>query len=88
MLDWDKLTAIADKYGLNHQKNKLVEECLEYALASVRWDKDNQIEELADIIILALQVIYLLPDEELIELFSIIDYKIDRQTRRIVEAEL
>lgn len=50
---------IADHYGYEKQKNKTIEELIELADAIIHDQEDNIIEEIADVLIMLNQIIYL-----------------------------
>ena len=85
----ERLKKIADYYGFTSQANMLCEESAEYmvALNKLRRGKPeayaNVKEEVADIIVVAKQLRYLLDSDEI---DRIISEKLDRQIQRI-EAE-
>lgn len=72
---------IAEHYGLEHQKNKLIEECAELIRALSRNDRENIIEELADVEILMEQVEYLMQCRTDVVMTKL--RKIDRQEERM-----
>ena len=77
----ENLKRIADHYGLNHQKVKLIEEMGELTQAICKGKNLNIIDEIADIEILLEQVKYLMkinPDVKTRKMF-----KINRQLRRM-----
>ena len=77
---------IADHYGFTSQANMLCEESAEYMVALNKFRRgkaeayENIKEEVADIIVVALQLYYLLGAEDI---DKIIDSKIERQLDRI-----
>ena len=85
----ERIKKIADYYGFTSQANMLCEESAEYmvALNKLRRGKTeayaNVKEEVADIIVVAMQLRYLLGADEI---DKIISEKLDRQIQRI-EAE-
>lgn len=85
----ERIKKIADYYGFTSQANMLCEESAEYmvALNKLRRGKTeaytNVKEEVADIIVVAKQLRYLLGADEI---DKIISEKLDRQIQRI-EAE-
>lgn len=85
----ERIKKIADHYGFTSQANMLCEESAEYmvALNKLRRGKaeayENIKEEVADIIVVAMQLRYLLGADEI---DRIISDKLDRQIQRI-EAE-
>ena len=81
-----RIEQIATHYGFTSQADMLTEECAEYmvALNKLRRGKpeayDNIKEEVADVLIVARQLRYLLGYEDI---DCIISEKLDRQIRRI-----
>lgn len=94
-----KVQMIADHYGFRKQSMMMMEECSELQKAICKWHREYDgsfksessdcqertdiIEELADVIIIAKQLIYLLSAEY--EVSEQIEFKIDRQLRRMEE---
>ena len=85
---WSQLKQIADHYGFTSQANMLTEEAAEFTVALNKLRRGNtdyyeQIkEEVADVIVIALQLRVLLGAEEI---DRIMDTKIERQLGRIRE---
>lgn len=85
---WSQLKQIADHYGFTSQANMLTEEAAEFTVALNKLRRGNtdyyeQIkEEVADVLVIALQLRELLGSEKIDE---IIHEKVDRQLRRIQE---
>jgi NTP pyrophosphatase (non-canonical NTP hydrolase) len=83
-----RIEQIATHYGFTSQADMLTEECAEYmvALNKLRRGKteayDNIKEEVADVLIVARQLRYLLGYEDI---DRIINEKLDRQIRRIAD---
>jgi NTP pyrophosphatase (non-canonical NTP hydrolase) len=75
-----KITAIADNFGLERQKYKLVEEMAEAIKGIMKGDYDATSEEFADVVILIIQVTYLMKIEDKVE--KHIDEKIERTISR------
>lgn len=75
---------IADHYGVEHQTNKAIEELSELTRALARGDRDNFVEELADVDIMLTQLCYLhkIYPEEIIRVEN---RKLERQLKRIKE---
>lgn len=90
---------IADHYGFRKQSIMMIEECSELQKAICKWHRErgdslrsessdcqertNIIDELADVIIMAKQLSYLLSAED--EVSEQIEFKLDRQLRRMEE---
>ena len=97
--DKKKLQMIADNYGFRKQSMMLIEECSELQKAICKWhrkhgdylrsessecdERTDIIDELADVIIMAKQITYLLSAED--EVSEQIVFKLDRQLRRMEE---
>ena len=83
-----RIEQIATHYGFTSQADMLTEECAEYmvALSKLRRGKadayENIKEEIADVLIVARQLRYLLGYEDI---DRIINEKLDRQMKRISE---
>jgi len=78
----ESIKEIADYYGFNHQCKKIVEEMGELTVEICKQDTKKIEEELADVLVLAMQLRLFL-DNDRIE--SIIDYKINRQIGRMAK---
>lgn len=79
------LIKIADYYGSENQRRKLIEEMGELIQAICKGKLPNIIEECADVQIMLSQVIYLLGIEKNVEVISA--EKIERQLLRIKNEE-
>lgn len=75
----DRIYAIADHYGYEHQKMKLIEECSELIKAIIKGDQDDIMWECADVIIMIHQIMHLLN----VNPAPAIEYKVSRQEARI-----
>lgn len=84
----NRIKYIADYYGFTSQADMLIEESAEFiqAVCKLRRGNGNEYahikEELADIIVCAEQLRYLLGADEI---DSIVDSKLDRQLERIAK---
>lgn len=94
-----KCQTIADHYGFIKQSMMMIEECSELQKAICKWHRNRGdslrsessdcdertaiIDELADIIIMAKQISYLLSAED--EVSEQIEFKLNRQLRRMEE---
>lgn len=94
-----KFEFIADHYGFKKQSIMMIEECSELQKAICKWHRERGdslrsesydcaertaiIDELADVIIMAKQISYLLSAED--EVSEQIEFKLDRQLRRMEE---
>ena len=79
----EQIITIAEHYGLPHQTLKLIEECAELivAVAKGKKNRENTIEELADVSIMISQAVYLMKVEK--EFTAAKKSKIERQLLRI-----
>lgn len=75
------IKTIARYYGVQHQTRKAIEELGELIVALARDDRDNIVEEIADVMVMLMQLEILLDCDE--EVFDIIDEKVERQLTRI-----
>lgn len=78
-----KIEYIADHYGLEHQKLKMCEELAELIQALLKGDIKNIIEEMADVRLMWLQLVYLMQNQG--DINQIMVDKINRQIKRINE---
>ena len=83
-----KLQMIADHYGIKKQLRQLAEECSELAVEASHSARKGTtvkiIEEMADVEIMIEQIIYL-AKIDLCDIEDCINYKLDRQMKRIKE---
>ena len=77
----EDLKKIAEHYGLNHQKIKLIEEMAELTQAICKGNENNIIEEIADVEILLEQVKHLMKINITMDVMK--KFKINRQLKRI-----
>ena len=84
----DKIQTIADHYGIKKQLRQLAEECSELAVEASHSARKGTtvkiIEEIADVQIMIEQIIYL-AKIDLCDIEDCINYKLDRQMKRIKE---
>jgi len=80
-----ELTYIAKHYGERHQQEKAIEEMSELMVAIRHEDRNNYLEELADVQIMLEQLFLLLPAKQKQKVESIKKKKIERQLQRIQE---
>ena len=89
-IDDKKVKEIADHYGLKNQLRQLAEECCELSVESSHSARIGTtvkiIEEIADVMIMIEQVIYLAKIDKC-DIEDCINYKINRQLKRIEEEE-
>ena len=87
-MEKDKLRMIADHYGIKKQLRQLAEECSELAVEASHSPRKGTtvkiIEEIADVQIMIEQIIYL-AKIDLCDIEDCINYKLDRQMKRIKE---
>ena len=89
-VDEDKVKEIAEHYGLKNQLRQLAEECCELSVESSHSARKGTtvkiIEEMADVMIMIEQVVYLAKIDKC-DIEDCINYKISRQLKRIEEEE-
>ena len=87
-MEKDKLQMIADHYGIKKQLRQLAEECSELAVEASHSARKGLtvgiIEEIADVEIMIEQIIYLAKIDRC-DIEDCINYKLDRQMKRIKE---
>lgn len=87
-MEKDKLQMIADHYGIKKQLRQLAEECSELAVEASHSARKGTtvkiIEEIADVQIMIEQIIYLAKIDKC-DIEDCINYKLDRQIKRIKE---
>ena len=87
-MEKDKLQMIADHYGIKKQLKQLAEECSELAVEASHSARKGTtvkiIEEMADVEIMIEQIIYLAKIDKC-DIEDCINYKLDRQIKRIKE---
>ena len=85
-----RIMEIADHYGIEKQLHQLAEECSELAVEASHSARKGVtvkiIEEMADVLIMMEQVIYL-ANIAIDDIDECISFKIDRQMKRIKEEE-
>ena len=90
MIDEEKVKEIAEHYGLKNQLRQLAEECSELSVESSHSARKGTtvkiIEEMADVMIMIEQVVYLAKIDKC-DIEDCINYKINRQLKRIEEEE-
>ena len=90
MIDDERIKTIADHYGIENQMRQLAEECSELAVEANHSARKGTtvkiIEEIADVLIMMEQVIYLSGIDRK-DIDDCIQYKLDRQMKRIKEGE-
>lgn len=90
MIDDERIKTIADHYGIKKQLRQLAEECSELAVEASHSARKGTtvkiIEEIADVLIMMEQVIYLAKIDRC-DIEDCINYKLDRQMKRIKEGE-
>ena len=90
MIDEEKVKEIAEHYGLKNQLRQLAEECSELSVESSHSARHGTtvkiIEEMADVMIMIEQIVYLAKIDKC-DIEDCINYKINRQLKRIEEEE-
>ena len=88
MIEDERIKKIADHYGIKRQMHQLAEECSELAVEASHSARKGTtvkiIEEMADVLIMIEQVIYL-AEIDMCDIEDCINYKLDRQLERIKE---
>ena len=88
MIDDERIKSIADHYGIKKQLRQLAEECSELAVEASHSARKGTtvkiIEEMADVEIMIEQIIYLAKIDRC-DIEDCINYKLDRQMKRIKE---
>ena len=81
-----KVIEIADHYGIDNQLHQLAEECSELAVEASHSARKGVtvkiIEEMADVLLMIEQVVYL-AEIDMCDIEDCINYKLDRQLERI-----
>ena len=84
--DNERIKQIADHYGIKEQLRQLAEECCELAVEANHSARKGTtvkiIEEIADVVIMMEQIIYLAGIDRK-DIDEVIDYKLNRQLKRI-----
>ena len=82
----NKLLTIFNTYGKSHQVSKLLEEVGEFIETVINEDKENMVQEMADVVVMLkqFQYYYGITDEEII---NNMQFKIKRQLERIKEGK-
>ena len=88
MIEDERIKTIADHYGIEKQLHQLAEECSELAVEASHSARKGVtlkiIEEMADVLLMIEQVIYL-ANIAIEDIDECIKFKIDRQLERIKE---
>ena len=88
MIEDTRIKTIADHYGIKEQLRQLSEECCELAVEANHSARKGTtvkiIEEMADVLVMMEQVIYLSGIDRK-DIDDCIQYKLDRQMKRIKE---
>ena len=89
MIEDERIKTIADHYGIKRQMHQLAEECSELAVEASHSARKGTtvkiIEEMADVLVMIEQVIYLSKIDKC-DIKYCIEFKLNRQMKRI-EAE-
>lgn len=83
----EKLLEIISFYGYEKQKLKAIEEMSELTKAICKDDRENIIEELADVKIMIAQLM-LIYNIDVEEVFKVMDSKVERTMNRIERQKL
>lgn len=83
----NKLLEILNYYGEELQQGQMREEMMELDVAIKKKDRENYIEELADVFIVSLQLIMALKKNEKTKFKNIMNYKIERTLKKIEKKE-
>ena len=90
MIEDERIKKIADYYGIKRQLHQLAEECSELAVESSHSARNGTtvkiIEEMADVEIMIEQIVYLAKIDRK-DIDECIQYKLERQMKRIKEEE-
>lgn len=88
MIEDERIKKIADHYGIKRQMHQLAEECSELAVEASHSARKGTtvkiIEEMADVLIMIEQVVYL-AKIDMCDIEDCINYKLERQMERIKE---
>ena len=88
MIDDERIKTIADHYGIENQMRQLAEECSELAVEASHSARIGTtvkiIEEIADVLIMVEQIVYLSGIDRK-DIDECIQYKLDRQMKRMKE---
>ena len=88
MIEDERIRTIADHYGIKKQMHQLAEECSELAVEASHSARKGVtvkiIEEMADVLLMIEQVVYL-ANIAIEDIDECIQFKIDRQLERIKE---
>ena len=88
MIEDTRIKTIADHYGIENQMRQLAEECSELAVEASHSARIGTtikiIEEMADVLIMMEQIIYLSGIDRK-DIDECIQYKLDRQMKRMKE---
>ena len=88
MIEDERIKKIADHYGIKRQMHQLAEECSELAVEASHSARKGVtvkiIEEMADVLLMIEQVVYL-SGIAIDDIDECIRFKIDRQLERIKE---
>ena len=86
MIEDDRIKKIADHYGIEKQLHQLAEECSELAVEASHSARKGVtvkiIEEMADVLLMIEQVIYL-AKIDICDIEDCINFKLNRQMNRI-----
>lgn len=90
MINDERIKTIADHYGIKKQMRQLAEECSELAVEASHSARKGTtvkiIEEMADVLVMMEQIIYLAKIDRC-DIQDCINFKLDRQIGRIQKEE-
>lgn len=82
-----KLKKIYDFYGETLQQGQLIEEMDELKVAINKNDRENYIEEMADVLVVWMQLFLAMEEKEKHKLLKTVNYKVNRTLKRIKDIQ-
>ncbi len=82
-----KLKKIYDFYGETLQQGQLIEEMEELKVAINKNDRENYIEEMADVLVVWMQLFLAMEEKEKHKLLKTVNYKVNRTLKRIKDIQ-
>ena len=82
-----KLQKIYDFYGETLQQGQLIEEMDELKVAINKNDRENYIEEMADVLVVWMQLFLAMEEKEKHKLLKTVNYKVNRTLKRIKDIQ-
>lgn len=83
----NKLKEIYDFYGETLQQGQLIEEMDELKVAINKNDRENYIEEMADVLVVWMQLFLAMEEKEKHKLLKTVNYKVNRTLKRIKDIQ-